>query len=189
MPQKLTLILFFSLILTVIIRALILKYKGIKAFVFAKTHKSDWLLPPCVIFFIYHLIAYTFDLPCIRMPLFIHWNGLAWFGLISCLCGWLLFLWGVVSFGISFRVGIDDNQPGELVTKGAFRITRNPLYVAFGLELIGFFFTYPNLLFLIALILGSFVLSRQILREENFLKTFYQESFEEYCKEVPRYLW
>lgn len=189
MPQKLTLFIFFSLVITVIIRANILKHKGIKAFMFAKTHKSDWLLPPCVFFFIYHLIAYTFELPRIQSPMFVDWNILAWLGLISCLLGWLLFVWGVISFGNSFRVGIDDYEPGDLVTSGAFHFTRNPLYVAFGFELIGFFLSFPNFIFLIALILGSWMLNRQVLREESFLKEHYQERFDEYCKEVPRYLW
>lgn len=167
-------------------RIIMMKRRGVQAFVFAKTHRSDLFLPPIVFFFLYHLVAYTFALPRIEMPFL--FTGFEWVGMVCCIVAVCLFLWGLISFGISFRVGIDDETPGNLVTTGAFSYSRNPLYVAFAFELLGFFFTYPNIIFLFALIGGCCLFHRQILREEIFLKQVYGAEYEWYCKRVRRYL-
>lgn len=136
---------FLLLIARVLSRAVMLKKEGIQAMVFARTHKSDWVLPPIVFFFVYHLFANAFDWPRISGPNLVDWPWLGWTGCIICALGIALFYWGVYSFGKSFRVGIDDEKPGGLVTTGAFAHTRNPLYVAFGLEVTGFSASFPIL--------------------------------------------
>lgn len=74
------------------------------------------------------------------------------------------------------------------MTSGAFGISRNPLYVAFAMELTGFFLIVQNLMFLLALLGGFWLFRRQILREEEFLRSHYGEAFEAYCRKVRRYL-
>lgn len=59
---------FALLIVLVISRAIMMKKLGLKAIVFGKTNKSDFLLPPIVLFFVYHLIANAFDLPKVSGP-------------------------------------------------------------------------------------------------------------------------
>lgn len=51
---------FFLLILMVLSRAAILKRKGIQVIVFARTHHSDFLILPFVLFYVYHLLAGCF---------------------------------------------------------------------------------------------------------------------------------
>lgn len=181
------LISFLCLIIMVLFRAFTLKQKGIIVFKFAKTHKSDWILPPIVVFFIYHLFANVFDWPRLTGPIIFDSVIMQWFGLLSCTFAVVLFLWGILSFGTSFRVGIDNEHPSKLITTGAFRFTRNPLYAAFALELIGFFCIFQNLFFLIAMLCGFILFHRQIVREETFLLQEYKEEFQEYCKHVRRY--
>lgn len=188
MPKYGSVIVFCLLVILVLSRVVMLRRLGIQAFVFAKANRSDLLLPPIVAFFVYHLFANVFDLPRLKgfvlfqIPLF------EWFGLFSCILGLGLFLWGVISFHKSFRVGIDQECPGNLITTGAFALTRNPLYVAFALELIGFFLIFQNLLFLFALVGGFYLFHRQILREELFLKNYYGKEYETYCQSVHRYI-
>lgn len=188
MPKYGAVIALLLLMSMVICRAKMLKRQGLTVFVFAKTHRSDLMLPPVVAFFIYHLFAHTFDLPRIQTPLLMECAWMEWVGLLSCILGLGLFLWGLISFGKSFRVGIDDEHPDELITTGAFAISRNPLYVAFIMELTGFFCIFPNVIFLIAILGGFWLFRRQILREEKFLKSYYGKAFEEYCQKVRRYL-
>lgn len=188
MPQYGSVAAFLLLILMVLCRAAMMKRQGIQALVFAKTHRSDLLLPPIVAFFAYHLFANAFGWPRVSGPYLVEWPWLGWVGLSCCVLGLGLFGWGLLSFGTSFRVGIDQEHPDGLVTTGAFGISRNPLYVAFAMELTGFFFIFPNVLFLVNLLGGFWLFRRQILREEEFLKTHYGESYEAYCQKVRRYL-
>ena len=59
--------------------------------------------------------------------------------------GLIFSFYSLVSFGKSFRVGIDEEHPGSLVTTGAFAISRNPIYTSFGAILIGIFLIFPKL--------------------------------------------
>ena len=50
----------------------------------------------------------------------------------------------LVSFGNSFRDGIDVDEPGRLVTTGIFAVSRKPIYVGFFVFLLGQFLVFPN---------------------------------------------
>jgi protein-S-isoprenylcysteine O-methyltransferase Ste14 len=107
-----------------------------------------------------------------------------------CLCaaGLLLLLLSLVSFGKSFRVGIDTNAPDKLVTNGIFAFSRNPIYVAFGLVLLGQFFLFSNWILLVYIIAAIFLFRRQVSREEQYLRAHYGQQYLEYCDRVRRYL-
>jgi protein-S-isoprenylcysteine O-methyltransferase Ste14 len=100
----------------------------------------------------------------------------------------MLLLQSLVSFGQSFRVGIDLDHADTLVTTGIFAFSRNPIYVAFACVLIGQFLVFPNWILLVYLGAGMWLLHRQVLREEAFLKKHYGQEYVEYCNRVRRYL-
>ena len=77
---------------------------------------------------------------------------------------------------------------GELVTTGAFAISHNPIYTAFGLVLIGIFLIIPNWIVLIYVFAGIWLFNRQILLEEQSLKRIYCKKYTVYCKKVRRFL-
>ena len=106
----------------------------------------------------------------------------------SCACALLLIALSLLSFGRSFRVGIDSEQPGALVTSGIFGITRNPMYVAFALLLLGELLIHPDVFFLAYLVGGGWLFPRQVLREEAYLRERYGEAYRHYCERVRRYL-
>src|SRR5205085_3148236 len=107
---------------------------------------------------------------------------------LLCLAGLSLLLLSLISFGRSFRVGIDTERPDKLVTGGVFAFSRNPIYVAFALVLLGQFLVFPNWVFLAYLVAGVWLFHRQVLREEDYLKRHYGKEYEDYCKRVRRYL-
>jgi protein-S-isoprenylcysteine O-methyltransferase Ste14 len=111
---------------------------------------------------------------------------MAGFALVSA--GLIIFVFAFLSFGNSWRIGIDRKTPGGLVTGGIFGITRNPIYVAFNLFFLGMFLLNGTIFFLIFALLASVSVHFQILREEEFLSRQYGESFEAYRKRTPRYL-
>jgi protein-S-isoprenylcysteine O-methyltransferase Ste14 len=99
-----------------------------------------------------------------------------------------MFIWGMVSFGNNFRVGIDLDKPGSLIKSGAFSISRNPLYVAFFMLLTGIFLIFPTWIFFVYLMAGMWLIDRQVCLEENSLRDLYGKEYDEYCIKVRRYL-
>ncbi len=109
-------------------------------------------------------------------------------GVALIVSGFLMFVLALISFGRSWRVGIDEQSPGDLVTHGVFRISRNPIFVFIDLYFAGTFFIYSSTFFLVAAIIVLFGLHYQILQEESFLKENYGKSYLQYMERTARYL-
>jgi protein-S-isoprenylcysteine O-methyltransferase Ste14 len=172
----------------VLTRAFLMKRKGIRAFHFGAIDKKDYFIPPFALFYFYLVFAGAFNWPSVSEQAFFDSEILPWVGVLVCLAGLSLFSWSLVSFGKSFRVGIDTEHAGKLVTTGVFAISRNPIYVAFALALLGQFLIFSNWILLLYLVAGLWLLHRQVLREEAYLKTAYGQEYEDYCKRARRYL-
>ena len=180
----------FSLIAVafgIILRSIMLKREGIKAIHFGGTDKKDFLIPPFLFLYFYLICAYTFDLPKIDSVM-AESLAAAWVGAALCICAPIVFYWGIYSFGKSFRVGIDESKPGNLVSTGAFAVSRNPIYVAFMMILIGVFLIFPAWIFLAYLIIGMWRIDCQVGLEENALRKIYGKEYDDYCEKVQRYV-
>jgi protein-S-isoprenylcysteine O-methyltransferase Ste14 len=180
----LTIVLLVGMLLT---RISVLRGRGIKAVKFASTDKTDFLIPPFVLFYFYLLFAAAFDWPSVTTHQFFHSETISWTGVLFCLAGLSLFLWSLISFRQSFRVGIDPDSPDQLITDGVFAFSRNPIYVAFAIILIGEFLIFPNWITSIYLGAAAWLLHRQVLREEEYLGGHYGQAYAEYRRRVRRY--
>jgi len=171
-------------------RVLMLRRRGVNVFLFGATDKSDFLLMPLMLFMFYVVLsgAFQLPLPAILKDSFWQAAALRWLGLAVCGLSLIWFAMTLVSFGESFRVGIDEQAPDKLVTAGMFALSRNPLYVGFYGFFLGMFLIYPNLALLVFIILFAAAIHRQILREEKFLLAHYGEAYEAYAQRVKRYL-
>lgn len=104
----------------------------------------------------------------------------------------LLFIslvWTVIAQGHmknSWRIGIDTDTKTELVTSGLFSVSRNPIFFGMILSLVGLFFTTPNALTLIFLILGYVLIQIQIRLEEEFLTKEHGQAYIGYKQKVRR---
>jgi protein-S-isoprenylcysteine O-methyltransferase Ste14 len=105
--------------------------------------------------------------------------------MLLCACG--LFAWALVSFGASWRVGIDTQNPGSLATGGVFAVSRNPIFLSIDLYFIGAFLLNGSVFFLAAAILAVVMMHLQILREERHLLDRYGEEYRTYCGATRRY--
>jgi len=164
-----------------------MKKTGIEALNFGKIDKKDFFIPPFVLLYFYLIIANTFNLPRFGKVLTSD-SIISWIGVILCIFALVLFLWGIASFGKSFRVGIDLHKPGKLIFTGVFSISRNPLYVAFFMILIGIFLIFPTWIFFIYFVAGLWLIDRQVCREENSLRSIYGKEYDDYCNKVNRYI-
>lgn len=181
----LTIVLMLGMVAT---RALLLKRQGIEAMQFGKIDKTDFLIPPFALFYFYLVFAAAFHWPTVSRQVFFQSATIAWVGVLFCVAGLALLLWTLVSFGRSFRVGIDQDRPDQLITTGSFAISRNPIYVAFAIILLGQFLIFPNFILSIYLVAAAWLFHRQVLREEAFLQRHYGQEYVVYCRRVRRYL-
>jgi protein-S-isoprenylcysteine O-methyltransferase Ste14 len=171
----------------VVARVQILRRQGVAAMQFGKLDRTDFLIPPFALFYFYLVFAHAFGWPTPANSVLFESASIAWLGVVFCLLGLAGLLWSLVSFGRSFRVGIDTERPGGLVTTGVFAHSRNPIYVAFAMILLGEFLIFPNWILLVYLLAAVWLFHRQVLREEEYLKGHYGEEYRKYCRNVRRY--
>ena len=108
-------------------------------------------------------------------------------GTILISAGFVLFVLSLVSFGESWRVGIDRENAGRLVTGGMFSMTRNPIFLFIDMYFVGTWLIYPNLFFGIFAVLTVVGVHGQILQEEKFLESEYGAEYQQYMEKVRRY--
>ncbi len=181
----LTIVVMLGMVLT---RALLMQKQGIEAINFGKIDKTDFLIVPFALFYFYTVFAATFNFPTISTQEFFDSKVISWVGVFFCLAGLLLLLWSLISFGQSFRIGIDTEHPDKLITTGVFAFSRNPIYVAFASILFGQFLIFSNWILLVYIGAAIWPFHRQVLREEDYLNKYYGNEYLEYCDQVRRYL-
>jgi protein-S-isoprenylcysteine O-methyltransferase Ste14 len=188
MPNYLAALTILLLLGMVLSRVFLLKRQGVTAMKFGETNKTDFLILPFVLFYFYTIFTAAFDWPAVSHQKFFRSEAVAWLGVLLCLAALLLMLWSLVSFRLSFRVGIDTDRPDVLITDGAFALSRNPIYVAFITMATGQFLIFPNLIPLVYLGGAAWLIHRQVLREEEFMRGHYGPAYADYCSRVRRYL-
>jgi len=114
---------------------------------------------------------------------------IAWIGAVLIGIGFALDVWG--AFGmIKARTPINPyRSPRAIVDAGAFRVSRNPLYVGLDLIFLGVALVLnslwgPSMLVLVLVVMHYGV----ILREERYLEAKFGESYRRYRTAVRRYL-
>jgi protein-S-isoprenylcysteine O-methyltransferase Ste14 len=79
----------------------------------------------------------------------------------------------------------NTHRIGNLVTTGIYSRTRNPVYLAFMLIIVGVSFLLPGLLTLIWLVIGVMVLYGLAKLEERDLENVYGNRYLDYKRSVP----
>ena len=179
-------------------RAVALHRRGVTVFVVGQG--NTWLERyqnviafGCVMLYVYEVVAFAAPLPFHFTPapldrVLLDSVVAQGVGAAMIAPGLALFAWALVSFGASWRVGIDERTPGELITTGAFAVSRNPIYVFFDVYAVGTFLLTGRLVFLLCVPIAVLGVHRQVREEEAFLQRRYGDAFRDYCARVPRYL-
>lgn|SRR5579863_6936517 len=181
----LSVVLLVGMVLT---RVAMLRTRGVVAMRFGAIDKTDFLIPPFPLLYLYLILASAFDWPTVIHSTLFASTAAAWAGVALCALAVGTMAATLVAFGSSFRVGIDTEHPDKLITGGIFAHTRNPIYVAFALALCGEFLILPHWLLLLYLLAGVTLFHRQVLREEAYLASHYGAAYEAYRRRVRRYL-
>jgi protein-S-isoprenylcysteine O-methyltransferase Ste14 len=90
--------------------------------------------------------------------------------------------------GSSWRIGIDTQQPGALVSSSVFRVSRNPIFLSMRISLLCLVILQPTAPILALVIAGELLLQIQVRLEEAFLSSHYGASYRSYTQAVRRWL-
>ena len=174
------------LLAMVLARVRFLRRKGIQAMHFGNIDKSDFLIPPFALFYFYIVFAAAFDWPTVAKRGFFE-SELASGQVFRCLVGLILLFLSLVSFGKSFRIGIDRDSPDKLVTTEVFAVSRNPVYVAFWFVLLGQFLLLSNLIPLLYLAAATWLFHRCGYYAGRYsMRRHYGQEYSDYCRRVRR---
>jgi protein-S-isoprenylcysteine O-methyltransferase Ste14 len=117
-----------------------------------------------------------FDLPALRLA-----------GGVCLAAAWLVLFQALRDFGYSYRLGVDQHNPGKLVTHGIFSYSRNPVYLGIEIFFLGQFLIFPNAFFFWMLLGAVGFMHFLIRREERQLAVLHGEAYARYAQRVPRY--
>src|SRR5207249_9375380 len=94
-----------------------------------------------------------------------------------------------LDMGASWRVGLEHERAGALVTRGLYRYSRNPIYLFMFVAFAGFAFllpTWPLLVMLAAGVVGWRIWVIHV--EEPHLLAIYGDAYRAYAARVGRFL-
>jgi protein-S-isoprenylcysteine O-methyltransferase Ste14 len=111
-------------------------------------------------------------------------------GLILVVPGIIALLWCVRDFYVSGKGTLAPwSPPRQLVTIGLYRYSRNPMYIAVALILLGWAISFLSVaLFIYSLIVAIAFHYRVVLGEEPWLAKVHGEAWQQYSNQVRRWL-
>jgi protein-S-isoprenylcysteine O-methyltransferase Ste14 len=120
----------------------------------------------------------------------IEWLEYSWLRLTGIVLLLSSLAWTVIAqaqMGESWRIGIDQTHRTNLVQRGVFSHSRNPIFLGMIVTLFGLFLVIPNALTLLTLALGVVLIQIQVRLEEEFLAKSHGDEYTEYRRRVRRW--
>jgi protein-S-isoprenylcysteine O-methyltransferase Ste14 len=112
----------------------------------------------------------------------------AWVGIALMVAAFLVLALAQMQMGRSWRIGIDAKNKTDLVTHGLFGLSRNPIFLAMQVSLLGLFLCLPNVGTLLVMVVSHIAIQFQVRLEEGHLIKLHGERFEAYCGRTRRWL-
>ncbi|PKQ10145.1 MAG: isoprenylcysteine carboxylmethyltransferase family protein [Actinobacteria bacterium HGW-Actinobacteria-9] len=134
-----------------------------------------------------HALAPTATWGLQRLPLLSR-PGVDELGLLFGVAGLALCWYAQRTMAASWRVGIDETNPTELVMNGPFRLIRNPTYSGLFALTLGFWLIWPTWAVLTFAVLFVVMLEVQVRCEEKHLLRQHGETYAQYFARTKRYV-
>jgi protein-S-isoprenylcysteine O-methyltransferase Ste14 len=113
-----------------------------------------------------------------------------WLGIAPLAAGVAIYVWCVYDFATAGRgTPAPIDAPRELVTRGLYRVTRNPMYVGVTSVLVGeacLFASAALAVYTVCVVTGFHIFVRSY--EEPTLHRLFGEAYDRYCAAVPRWI-
>lgn len=115
-------------------------------------------------------------------------DGLKYTGLFLLAVSFIWILIAQRQMHNSWRMGIDKDVKTELIDKGIFKYSRNPVFLGTFVTMLGFFLILPNAASLLILGITYFFIQIQARMEEEYLRNIHGDTYAAYCGKVRRWL-
>ncbi len=152
--------------------------------IFIKTLAHTLLIPGTVLVFVPYLLVRE------RGPTLLELDAWQLAGAVWIVIGIVIGSWCTFEFMIRGRGTPNPLDPPKLLVQlGFYRYVRNPGYVSVAFILLGetlFFRSVSVGIYAAVLLIGIHLLV--VLYEEPILRQRYHESYDEYCRRVPRWI-
>ena len=110
-------------------------------------------------------------------------------GVLVAVVGVAVFIISVLTMRDSWRAGVFKTDKTELVTKGIYKISRNPAFLGFDLMYLGILLMFFNLVLFEVSLFAMLMFHLQIVNvEEEFLLEAFGDEYLCYKKKVCRYI-
>lgn len=110
-------------------------------------------------------------------------------GVLVAVVGVAVFIISVLTMRDSWRAGVSKTDKTELVTKGIYKISRNPAFLGFDLMYLGILLMFFNLVLFEVSLFAMLMFHLQIVNvEEEFLLKAFGDEYLRYKKKVCRYI-
>lgn len=116
-------------------------------------------------------------------------NGIVrYLGILLIGIGTVVFIAAMITMRDSWRAGIPQGEKLQIVTKGIYRVSRNPAFLGFDLTYIGATIAFGNVVLLLFSMVAITMMHLQILEEERYMETTFGGEYLAYKNRVARYL-
>ncbi len=110
-------------------------------------------------------------------------------GVLVAVVGVAVFIISVLTMRDSWRAGVSKTDKTEPVTKGIYKISRNPAFLGFDLMYLGILLMFFNLVLFEVSLFAMLIFHLQIVNvEEEFLLEAFGDEYLRYKKKVCRYI-
>lgn len=177
---------------TYVVKRILLKRQGIESARLAKGSKPKSTFLTELILLVsttaMSVIQYASILFERNLDILLTFPAVRWAGVMIALAGTGFFISAVIAMKDSWRAGVEEDQNTKIVTKGVYRISRNPAFVGFDLMYLGTALAFSNIVCVIAVILLIPLFHLQILEEEKLLPKIFGSEYLAYKERTRRYL-
>jgi protein-S-isoprenylcysteine O-methyltransferase Ste14 len=178
-------------------RAAVLSARGVRIIAIDRGRTTSQALADlgfvlCFLLWMYEVLASTLPLtlhvvPAAARAVVLDDVAAKTVGVLAMAAGLGVYAPALHALGSSWRLGIDRDTPGALVTHGIFRRSRNPVYLGLALLALGTFFVLGQLVLLLLAMLFLTYFGFLVRREERFLAERYGDAYRTYARSVGRW--
>lgn len=124
------------------------------------------------------------------------WNPLAYGTSFTMLIGGAAILFGIILMGVSVAMFkrhktsvVPKRTPESIITSGPYKYSRNPIYVADAVILLGFVLTLGSVISIALVPAFAWVIRKRFINgEEAGIRTEFGQAFDDYCKQARRWI-